>query len=168
MFNNQYYEMESFRNKVVDVETLHETTIEDLRFKFEKETEDKVKQKISNIEERVNDIEAKLWIGVCDQLEKLSELEDVMKSIKHDKESVNSKEAMIAQIGCMVENIACLAKDVETIKTETVEDLKTEMKGKSNDLKNVEESGEIVLTAWMRKLKTTKYRSQKNLTPWKR
>ena len=114
MFNNQYYEMEGIINKVVDVETLYETTINDLSSKFEKETEEKVKLKISNIEERVNDIEAKLQTGVCDQIEKLSELEYVMESIKPDQESVKFKEAMIAQIGCMVENIDGLAKNVET------------------------------------------------------
>ena len=116
MFNNQYYEIEGFRNKVVDVETLHETAVNDLRAKFENETEEKVSLKISSIEERVNVIEAKLQIGVCDQIEKLSELEDVVESMKPDEESVNSKEAMIAQIGCIVENISELAKDVETIK----------------------------------------------------
>ena len=67
MFNNQYYEIEGFRNKVVDVENLHEKTIDDLKSKFENETEEKVKLNICNIEERVNDIEAKLRIGVCDQ-----------------------------------------------------------------------------------------------------
>ena len=62
MFNNQYYEIEGFRNKVVDVENLHEKTIDDLKSKFENETEEKVKLNICNIEERVNDIEAKLRI----------------------------------------------------------------------------------------------------------
>ena len=56
---------------------------------------------------------------VCDQIERI-ELEYVTESIKPDEESVKSKEAMVAQICCMVENIAGLAKDVETIKTETI------------------------------------------------
>ena len=54
MFNNQYYEIQGCRSKVVDVETLNEITIDDLRSRFEKETEEKVKLKIGNIEERVN------------------------------------------------------------------------------------------------------------------